>query len=476
MKLNFIQRMRYAFTGRAPISAPQQRKVAPFLWPSYIDGQPQWQITDYDSYVNEGFNLNSLIYAAIMYKCRAQISSPLRAYTGDVDDPEPLPPDAPLSKLLDRPNPHQSQVEFRQQAIVYLNIAGDNFTLLDRPSPTAPPDALYNLRPDRVLILPGKENGMATIKGYVYVPEGKGVFTNAANAIRSEMVNNGRAVLIPPSDMMHTKFPNPLDPFEGMGYGLSPISPLARSGDVDNSITHFLQLFFQNGVMLPGVLSSDQPLDDVTIARVKEDWKEMYGGYNRWAQEIGVLERGTSYQRIGLNFDEMGFEAQDSRNETRILMPFGVPPILIGSRAGLDHSTFSNYEEAREAFWEDTMVPENALFLVDYQYYLNDGNAFVEYDYSETPAFQKVRQANQDRMLEGFKAAGVTRGEYRRAMGLPSLGEIEDDVFVLSPLMVEVPAGMMQVATPEQGTDGSAQVSDETRKILRLPVKKKAHG
>ena len=474
----FWQRVKYAFTGETsvPVPAPRARKVAPFLWPSYVDEQPQWALIDYQAYVNEGFNLNSLIYSAIMYKCRALVSAPLRAYTGDVQDPELLPPDDPLSRLVTRPNPHQSMIEMRQQAITYLNISGNNYTMLDRPRPSAQPAALYNLRPDRVLIVPGKENGLSTIKGFVYVPEGRSAFSQANNATRAEMVDNGRATPIVPSDLMHTKLPNPLDPLEGMGYGLSPISPMARSADVDNSITHFLKLFFDHGVMLPGVLSSDKPLSDDTIARVKENWKEMYGGYYRWSEEIGVLEQGTTYQRIGLNFDEMGFQQQDARNETRILSPFGVPPILVGARIGLERSTYSNYEQAREAFWEDTMVPENALFEVDYQYYLNDGDRFVAFDYAEVPAFQGQRLEKQDRMLEGFKSGGVTRGEYRRVMGLPALGPGEDQVFVHSPMMIEVPAvaALGQGRVIDQTEDGGAQATDEDRKLLpSVTVKKK---
>jgi HK97 family phage portal protein len=477
---NIWQRFKYAVTGNAQSLAiarrPSQSKIAPFLWPQYVDGQPQWQITDYDSYVNEGFNLNSLIYSAIMYKARAQIASPLRAYTGDVDDPEPLPPEDPLTRLVNRPNIHQSMVEFRQQQIVYINLSGDNFCFFDRPSPGAPPESLYNLRPDRVLIVPGKVDGQATIKAYVYVPEGRSIFTRANSATRREMIESDRAVLIHPADMMHTKYPNPGDRLEGMGYGLSPISALARSGDVDNSITHFLQLFFQNGVMLPGVLSSDQPLDDPTIARIKENWKEMYGGYYRWAEEIGVLERGSTYQRIGLAFDEMGFGEQDERNETRILSPFGVPPILVGSRVGLESSTYSNYKQARQAFWEDTMVPENTLFEVDYQFHLNDGARFVAFDYAQVPAFQEVRQANQDRMLDGFKAGGVRRGEYRRAMGLPTLGPEDDDVFVLSNQQGTA-AGILPAGAPADTTEqGGAQVDEDDRKVLHLPLKKKAHS
>jgi phage portal protein BeeE len=69
---------------------PRRRKAAPFMWPDYRSGRPEWHIVDYESYVNEGFNINTLVYASIMYKVRALSQVPLRAYEGDVDHPEQL--------------------------------------------------------------------------------------------------------------------------------------------------------------------------------------------------------------------------------------------------------------------------------------------------------------------------------------------------------------------------------------------------
>ena len=69
------------------------------MWPAWREGVPLWQIIDYQGYVNEGFNLNSLIYSAIMYKVRAMTAAPLRAWTGDVDTPTRLPADNPLLNI-----------------------------------------------------------------------------------------------------------------------------------------------------------------------------------------------------------------------------------------------------------------------------------------------------------------------------------------------------------------------------------------
>ena len=46
-----------------------------------------------------------------------------------------------------------------------------------------------------------------------------------------------------------------------------------------------------------------------------------------------------------------------SLTEARICSAFDVPPILIGLRAGLDASTYSNFEQAKKAFYQGTMLP-----------------------------------------------------------------------------------------------------------------------
>lgn len=345
-------------------------KSAPFTFPAWVDGNPQWVMGDFMTYVSEGYDLNSLIFSAVAYKERAIGSVPLLAYKGSPDNPERLPPTHPLAMLAARPNPFQSWREFQRQRVAYLNLSGNSFTYVDRPSRNAPPVALYNLRPDRVYVIPGKNS----LRGYLYKPEEKGI-------------RDGFAIL--PQDMMHVKFTNPKDPYEGFGAGLSPLAPLAQSADVDNNITKYLKLLFERGTMLSGMLTFKMPLDDAQIARIRSRWKDIYGGVENW-DEIGIMDSEASYQKLGMTFEELGFESLDERNETRILGPFGVPPILLGTRTGLARSTMSNYAEARRQCWEDTLLPEIELFGDEDRYFLQtDDGAWVAYDLSRVPALQK---------------------------------------------------------------------------------------
>ena len=54
---------------------------------------------------------------------------------------------------------------------------------------------------------------------------------------------------------------------------------------------------------------------------------------------------------------DFDWPAMDDLIESRICSAFGVPPILVGLRVGLEHSTYSNYGTARQSFYTETLRP-----------------------------------------------------------------------------------------------------------------------
>jgi len=347
-------------------------KALPLAWPEWVGGQPQWHMVDVESYIREGYRFNSLVYSAVMYKVRATMTAPLRVYTCDEYNAVPVPKTDVLAKRISRPNDQASWAEFQARNIVFLNVAGNVYIYIDPKN-----GEMHSLRPDRIYIIPTKRGEQPTgLKGYLYVPEG-------ASPYRAQ-----DCIPILPDDMLHIKLPNPLDPLEGYGYGMSPLTPAAQVVDVDNIVTKYLNMFFNRGAMVTGILSFDLPLKDEVVDLILERWKQKYGGYQNW--DIGVLDRGGKYTRTSLTFEEMGFKEIDNRSETRILGPFGIAPILVHAKVGLEASTYSNYEAARQAVWEDTLVPEMTWFEVEYQGRFNRGRKFVQFDYSRVPALQRA--------------------------------------------------------------------------------------
>lgn len=352
-------------------------KTIPYIW-NYVKDQPVWHMIGYLFYARDGFERNSLIYAAIMYKVRALTKAPLKVYIGDESAPKLAPPTHPLVKLVRRPNEGMSWMEFEGLLTVYLNLAGNAYIYIDREKPGAVPKALYPLRPDRVYFIPGerKAPGGGTesyIKGYLYVPLG----------LTKE---NGVPFLA--DEIIHVKLPSATDDYEGFGYGSSPMQPLAQSGDVDNEFTRYLKLLVERGVIPPGILKYNMPLDATQIPVIRARWRERYGGVDNWL-DPAILDNGADYKQLAMNFKDMGFDAIDERTEARILAPLGVPAILLDTRASLKSSTYNNKAEARKAFWEDTMTYELGLFDVEYSHYLDGEGAWIQRDYSRVPALQK---------------------------------------------------------------------------------------
>jgi len=448
-----------------------QRKAGMLAWPGYRQGRPEWQLVDYASYVAEGFALNALVYGAIMYKARALSLPRLRVYTGNPDNPDVVDADEPLAQLTSRPNTHQSMTELTQQAIVYYNLSGNSYIHLDRGGTVdGPVEAMRGIRPDRIFIVPLTDlEGRATI-AYLYVPEGRTAWMNWSHDLRRQRLEAGDCFPIVPADMMHTKLPWPGDNLEGMGYGMSPLSPEAYSVDVDNSATIFLKELFDRGLMPNIAFTFEELLDDPTVGHIRERIKEIYGGSDRWIEPV-ILQGGGDVKTLSQNFSELGFESIDERNESRILGPFGVPPILIGTRVGLTRSSYGQaYEQARKACWEDTLVPELNSFLREFQYYLRVPGQWVDYDFSKVPALQ----ANVNESVVSFVSlvgTGVSKNAAARITNI-DIGDVPDGDVVYMPLSL-IPVGSTAPKLPAGGDEPEA--TDDDRKFFRL-VKAMAEG
>lgn len=431
-------------------AAQAAQTVSPYFW-NYANDRPIWNLIDYLSYARHGFNRNSVVYAAIMYKVRAIASTRLRVYTGTPDQAE-LTIDHPLNTLFLRPNPQQSWPEFEGLNTTYLNLAGNAFIWLDNEQGTIRPRAMYPLRPDRVRLVPDARG----IKGFLYVPPGK---------------SEQDTVPFLPEEVIHIKLPNPDDPFEGMGYGQAPMASSGQTIDVDNHLTAFLKLYIERGAMPAGLLKYSISLDDGKIKDIRRRWTERYGGVSNWAN-IGILDQSGDYKPLGHSLKDMNFADLDDRNEIRTLMPLGVPGILLNTRSGMKNSTYSNVQEAREAFWDDTMRYEMNLFDEEYSHFLNEKGVFIERDLSQVPALQKRilaqsqaarsmwdmgMPANQAFRMVGLRSANTPTGNISYIGGQPKTDE-DGELLTTQPAL---PAPQKKPTAQTDEPDGDEEQTDE---------------
>jgi hypothetical protein len=100
-----------------------------------------------------------------------------------------------------------------------------------------------------------------------------------------------------------------------------------------------------------------------------------------------------------------------------------VPPILIAAKVGMDASTLSNYREARQAFYEETIHPEwqymasevREQLVKDFE--LEPERFWTGFDTSDVKALQEDKVAVWARAQGAWEKSLLTRDESREEVG-----------------------------------------------------------
>lgn len=395
--MNIFGRMltasRFLFTG----------KVGYEILPAqFREGQPVYTKPNLINNTRKYYTQNEVMFACVSLKADSCSLPKLVVHKENGDIAE----NHPLQKIIDNPNPHMTEFDMLTLAVTLLEICGTVYFEKVR-SKAGRVVQLWPLRPDWVKPVPSAKN---FIMGYEYWPPG------------------AKKVFIPAEDIIPFTTFHPLNPYKA----LAPMSVASKTGDVDNSNTDFLKLFFEQGGMPPGYLKTKQALNDIQVADIRNRWKERYGGFRNWF-EPAVLSFDADYVRLGLTFEEMGSEHLDARSVERICMVFKVPPILIGSRLGMKRSTFNNFQSSRLAFWQDGMLP--LLKRIKNKLNGNLANEFpgfkYEWDYSAVAVLNEDAKSLWARAGSSYSLGGITLNEYRQMIGFDKVGG--GDLFLKRP-------------------------------------------
>lgn len=384
----------------------------------------------FENLVKYGWRRNELIYTCVSKKANTASQVKLQVMSGE----NPVE-NHPLRKLLEHPNEYMNEFDFWSSVIILQDFAGNAYFEKIR-SLAGQTVELWPMRPDWVKVSYDRDG---RIDGYFYC------------------IPDKAPIPYRPEDILPFKLYDPLNAY----FGYPPVAVAARVGDLDNSTTDYVRLLFQEGGVPPGILSSKQPINEATARRLREMYREQYGGYQNWDAPM-VLGYDTAYTQTGLGIQEMGLEILDRRAEVRICMTLKVPPMLIGSRIGLERSIESNVKEFQKNWWDDDLMPIYKNYSDVVRQHLlpeyGESNVELEWDFSEVPALQEDEDALRMQALEAFKAGAITRNQFNEAWGLDPLGNV-GDVYLLTGFMMEVPAG--QAVAPDAQDVNQPDITEE---------------
>jgi HK97 family phage portal protein len=322
-------------------NAPERKESAASKLMVMSPGQPVWSPRNYGSFAKEAYSKNVVAFQAINRIGDALASVKLGIYKRDKELAE-----HPLSALLKRPNPLQSYGDYMRAKVGFLLLAGNGYE--ERVTAGGEVKELYQLRPDRMSIIPGA-NGVPLAYEY------------NVNQRKHRWEVDERTL---DSDVRHIKMFNPLSDW----YGMSPIEAGAFAIDQNNEAMGWIQSLLQNSARPSGALTvkDGATLSDDNFNRLKSQIEEQYSGASNAGRPM-LLEGGLEWQQMGLSPSDMAILETKFSSARDIALAFGVPPQLLGIPGD---NTYSNYAEARLAFWEDTALPLLQMILDDWNSWL----------------------------------------------------------------------------------------------------------
>jgi len=380
--------------GKSPEVKESRTGAAIVLTPN----QPAWKSTMDGKYALEGYEINVISSNCVQIIAEAVASVNWTVWRGDV---ELL--DHPLLDLMAEPNPAQSGSDYTKAYISHLMISGNAY---EEKVEAGELKELYVLKSQNVSVLQG-------VDGF---PSGFEYQGDNGKKIRYDVdIPNGD------NPVWQTKLFSPTDHW----YGQSPMMAGSRSIDIHTASMDFVQALLQNSARPSGALvhKGEGRMTDEQFGQLKADIEQQYSGPSNAGRPM-LLEGGLDWVSMGLSPVDMEIHETKNAAARDIALSFGVPPLMLGIAGD---NTYANYKEARQAFWEDTVIPLVSATAQSRTQWLADDGVEVRADMDHIPAIVEKRAAR----WEAVEASTVlTINEKRKAMGyekLPSGGdELQD--------------------------------------------------
>jgi len=282
----------------------------------------------------------------------------------------------------------------------------------------------------------------------------------------------GERVIFQPDQLIVRRRLNDIDP--------APLISALSAVESDLAYTEHIRSFFANSGIPPGIVIIKGSVSPEDSDAIKEKWLLERGRGGKYQNAPVVMgSDDASYQEIGSKLQSLDNEILRELIESRICMPFGVPPITIYSFFGLRHGTYSNVDEAWNSYWEttvETLLSEWADWmtraLLPFYENPNDvraGLVRVAFDVSGIPAMQEDRTASVAMEKDAFDQGIISINERRQGMGMDRLKEPAADEIEALAEPAPIPPQLAAFAAPTSPNPAEPVEPDEPEEAKRRP-------
>jgi len=324
--------------------------------------------------------------------------------------------------------------EFIALDTIYQELIGESFWVLNFNA-LGEPAEIWIPYPHKMSVVPSKEN---FIKGYVY---GEG-----ENAVPFDV-----------NEVIHFKYPSPLNQYRGLG----PAQSIGVDLDAEMYSGLWNRNFFYNSARPDGVIQFDYNLSDEQFDKLKKQWSEKYKGVSK-AHQVALLEGGGKYTQIQNTVKDMDFSNLKLRNRDVILGVYGMPQSVMGISENVNkaNAEAGEYQYARNIVkprldWKTAKLQEQLITK-----FRKSDNLKLGYE-------EVVKETTEQKMAlaeSGMKAGYITINEARNMQRLDPLPN--GDVLLVPLNLIPTPiTGVMQAPPdkepPETPVEESKALSDD---------------
>lgn len=208
--------------------------------------------------------------------------------------------------VLDRPNPRQTQIEWRMTCFTHGITWGNSYNrkLRDGSSTVR---QVWPLHPSQVRVVEVDPSDLN--------PEGKLFLVRDRNGVEQRYTS---------WDILHIPYVS----VDGL-QGVRPLEAFRQALGISIAADDSAAALFKNGSRIQGILSNDKPLEKQSAERLRARWRSMVSGADN-AGEIAILDAGTKFTPIALPPGDAQLLESRQWSVTEVARMVGVPPHLVG--------------------------------------------------------------------------------------------------------------------------------------------------
>ena len=222
---------------------------------------------------------------------------------------------------------------------------------------------------------------------------------------------------VEPQDMLHFV----MFSYDGIK-GLSVLQNAARSLSIAHASENAAKGFFDNGMMINGILKVQGPVNQRQREDLRAAWNETYTANG---SGIAILQGNMDYQTIQLSAKESQMLESRQFSVTDIARFFGVSPILLGDLSA--KTNLNTFEALQNDFLVHTLQP----YIVMIENELNrkllkqsETNLSITLETNEILRIDKTAQSNYYSTL--ISSGVLSINEVRKEIGYNGIGEDGD--------------------------------------------------